>query len=124
MKRIFCTLILLITFLLYQVEAISSISQSASTFFSFQNKSENNQFFFTLVSNNLFCLPWKSADSKGQKTVSGSEVPSSSVIHSRIPWNLDSQFIKNFITKYITDFSKVIILLRTKDLIFPFHNFW
>jgi hypothetical protein len=124
MKRIFCTLILLITFLLYQVEANISISRSVSTFFSFQNKGENNQFFFTLVSSNLFCLPWKSDDSKGQKTVSGPEFPSGSVVHSRINWNFDSQFIKNYITKQITDFSKVIILFRKKDMIFPFHNFW
>ncbi len=124
MNRNFRTVILLLTFLLYQVEAFSGISQSKDTFFLFQGKKGNDQPFFTITSANLFCLPWKSDDSKGQKTASAAATTPGSAILTNDSWNFDNQFIKNYITKYISDFSKVLIHFRKMDLIFPFQYFW
>lgn len=124
MNRNFRTVILLLTFLLYQVEALHGISQSKDTFFLFHGKSGNDQPFFTIISANLFCLPWKSDDSNGQKTASATATTPGPAINIDVSWNFDNHFIKNYIEKYISDFSKVLIHCRKMDLIFPFQYFW
>ena len=124
MKRNLSIVILLLTMLLYQAEAISSVIQSQTVLIPNRSKGKDQNIFFSEISSYLFCLPGKSNDSNGQKTISGTYFSQSSDFYSGSSRNSEDIYFRNFINKYISDSSKIIIFFRKKDMIFPFHYFW
>ncbi|MGE5355605.1 MAG: hypothetical protein ACM3PT_05140 [Deltaproteobacteria bacterium] len=115
--------ILVFVFLTYQLELNAFMKQSFSHSL-FNHEDNSGDSHYSLMSANLYCLPWKTEDQKGQKSNAGTNNINSSGISLMLDDLVGNIYLKCSLSRYILYTVNIVIHFRKNDIVFPFHYFW